>query len=647
MTFDITEDLQIDLTGSGSALAYTNNEGYTYDVSVNDLAFFDASSRDRPYRRETAQYRKDQSDNSSEPGEQSLMGWWLRSQSSFHFGAGAKFYEPAQDQKLRFRFYDSEGLDVWTPGEVTLLRNITNTHIVTSNEHTHLRSIRYNDTDAILMHDGYDVDKIDANGTVHHFVDYNSGTEDPVYSICDDGINAYFVTNKTATTNKLHFFKKPLLGDTTTGTASASPTGDVTLMFQDSKIVSSATLEWVKGRIIACINNSVYEIVPSTSTLPTAIFSNPSSSFEFTSVTGSASNIYVAGNNADASVIYRLPLDTNGAFTSLNAGVVVAELPRGEVVKSIKAYLGYMAIGTNRGVRIAQLQDDGGIVYGPLLFATDQPVYEFAATDRFLWAACGVHGDAGLVRIDLGTQIDTLLFAYANDLQAVGSSRHTGGVAFLGSSDRLAFTSLDDGTNGTVYLEQESTLRASGWITTGRIRFNTTEDKYFKYMKERADYSEGGTVTLGTTSSDITTASAEYGNQDVAINENAGTEYKQFKFTLTRNPSVTSQGPVFNGYQIKAIPATRRQRLIQFYLYMFDHERDRFGNMIGYAGRSFERISELEELEAYSNIVRVQDFRTGEVFDALIEQTQFVSTTPPSRNFDGFGGYLTLTVRKL
>lgn len=647
MTFDITEKLQIDITGAGSAMAYTNNEGYTYDVSVNNLAFFDASNRERPYRRETAQYRKDQSDNSSEPGEQSLMGWWLRSQSSFHYGAGANFYEPAQDEKLRFRFYDSEGLNVWTPGEVTLLRGVTDHHIVTSNEHTHLRSIRYNATDAVLLHDEHDVDKIDANGTVHHYVDYNAGTDDPVYSICDDGIYAYFVTNKVSTANKMHFFKKPLTGDSTTGTASASPTGDVTLMFQDNAIVSSATLEWVKGRIIACINNSVYEIVPSTSSLPSPIFTNPSTSFVFTAVTASAGNIYVAGNNAEASVIYRLPLDTDGTFTTLSAGVVVAELPRGEIVHSIKAYLGYMAIGTNKGVRVAQLMDDGGIIYGPLLFTTDQPVYEFAASDRFLWAACGVHGDTGLVRIDLGTQVETLRFAYANDLQAVGSGRHTGGVAFAGSSDRLVFTSLDNGTNGTVYIENDSVLRSSGWLTTGKIRFNTTEDKYFKYVKERADYADGGTVTLGTTSSDITTASAEFGNQDVAINENAGVEYKQFKFTLTRNSTTTSQGPTFNGYQVKAIPATRRQRLIQFQLYMFDKEIDRFGNVIGWDGRAFERLSEIEELEGYSNIVRIQDFRTDEVFDALIEQTQFTSTTPPSRQFDGFGGYLTLTVRKL
>lgn len=646
MAKDITEDFQIDLTNDSSA-QYYQNVGYTYDLSLNGIPFFDATSKERPYRRETAPYRKEQSDNSSEPGEQSLVGWWLRSQSSFNFGAGIKFYEPAQDEKLRFRFEDSEGVDVWTAGQVSLLPAVTNTHVVTSNERTLMRSIKYNTTNAVLLHDGYDVDKIDETGTQHHFIDYNAGTDDPVYAICDDGVTAYFVTNKVATVNKMHFFKKPLTGDSTTGTASASPTGDVTLMFQNSAIVSSAVMEWVKGRIIACINNSVYEIVPSTSSLPTAIFTHPSSSFEFKAITASASDIYVAGNNGDASVIYRLPLDADGGFTTLSAGVVVAEFPRGEIVWSLQAYLGYMAIGTSKGVRIAQLLDGGGIVYGPLLFETDHPVYQFAVADSYVWAACGVHGDAGVVRINLGTQIETLRFAYANDLQAVGSGRTTGGCAFMNGTNRLAFTSLNNGTDGTVYIQSDTNLRQSGYLLTGRVRFNTTEDKYFKYMKERADYTAGGSIIIGTADSDIVTCDANYGNQDVAIVETGAAEYKQFKFTLQRSSTDATKGPVLNGYQVKAIPATRRQRLIQYYVYCFDRERDRFGNWLGYEGRAFERLNDLEDLEGFSNIIRVEDFKTGETFDALIEQTQFFSTTPPSRNFDGFGGYLAVTVRKL
>jgi hypothetical protein len=65
------------------------------------------------------------------PGEQSLTGWWLRSQSSFHFGQGIKFYEPAQDESLRFQFTESKGLDVWTKGQATLLKKAFPQHTTT------------------------------------------------------------------------------------------------------------------------------------------------------------------------------------------------------------------------------------------------------------------------------------------------------------------------------------------------------------------------------------------------------------------------------------------------------------------------------------------------------------------------------------
>ena len=65
-----------------------------YDISVGGQPFFLLNDDNQPYRRVTAQYRKQQIDQSREPGEQTLTGWWLRSQSSFHLGQGVKFFEP-------------------------------------------------------------------------------------------------------------------------------------------------------------------------------------------------------------------------------------------------------------------------------------------------------------------------------------------------------------------------------------------------------------------------------------------------------------------------------------------------------------------------------------------------------------------------
>ena len=124
---DISEGLPLVLSNPAGA-TYTPS-GYAYDIAIAGLPFFLAASDDNPYRRVTAQYRKQQIDQSREPGEQTLTGWWLRSQSSFHYGQGIKFYEPIQDESLRFQYTESKGVDVWTKGQATLLKSVASQHL--------------------------------------------------------------------------------------------------------------------------------------------------------------------------------------------------------------------------------------------------------------------------------------------------------------------------------------------------------------------------------------------------------------------------------------------------------------------------------------------------------------------------------------
>ena len=93
---DITEDFQYDVSYTSTTPSFELTDT-AYDVVIDDIPFIINVSNQNPYRRETAQYRKDQFDNSAEPGEQSLTGWWLRSQTSWHNGAGIEYYEPGTD----------------------------------------------------------------------------------------------------------------------------------------------------------------------------------------------------------------------------------------------------------------------------------------------------------------------------------------------------------------------------------------------------------------------------------------------------------------------------------------------------------------------------------------------------------------------
>jgi len=638
--------------GVVSSTAIWQNTDMSYDVALGGLPFIYAISDARPYTRQTAPFRKDQFDNGTEPGEQSLTGWWIRSQASFHSGSGIKFYDPATtDENGHYRFAESKGVDVWTKGQVTLLSSCTSTHYTTgaiaSNgvAQQHVRSIKWGSTSGILLHDEYDVDKIAVDGTVTHFQDYNSGSDYPVYAICDDGTYAYFVTNRPGTPARMYMYKKAL-------TASSSD-AETTMFFDAGTLLTNATMEYVKERIVLCANNKIYELSSSASSLPSPIYTHPSSSHVYTSIAASGPAIYVSGYNGIQSTILKFTLSAAGVMPTLTSAVVAAELPVGEIVHKIYYYLGYMMIGTNKGVRAASVSDqDGSLSYGPLIVETSQPCYDFAARDHYVWCATGVDGEAGVIRLDLSNELETLRFAWANDLYMDGVTGHvTTACAFANGTDRLTFaTAYAGGTNGATYIEDESTLRTSGYLTTGNIRYGTLEPKNFKRLLGRGDFTYGS-MTLETVdkngveydhiSYDSSVPSIEVGTSSPATAQ----EYVAYKFILYRDGTDNTKGPTFKGYQAKATIATPRQRVIQFPIYCFDLETDRYNSMIGYEGKAFEKIQVLEEIEQTGDVLTWQDLTTGETRQAVIEQISFQRATPPDKRFSGFGGVIQVTIR--
>lgn len=654
-----TRSIAVDV-GVVSSTAVWQNTDVAYDIALAGLPFIYAISDARPYIRQTAPFKKDQFDNQNEPGEQSLTGWWIRSQSSFHGGDGINFFDPQPNDELgHYRFADSKGVNVWTKGQVTLLKNCTSTHVTTgaiaSNGvvQQHLRSIKWSSTKGVLLLDEYDVDKIAADGTVTHFIDYNAGAGVyPVYAICDDGTKAYWVTNATAGgTTKLTVYGKPLTG-------SSASTADEFKVFDNSQIISNAVIEYVKQRLVICADNKVYECATAAASTPTLLYTNPSSSYVYTSITASGSAIYLAGYNGIQSVIEKFTISTTGTMPTLTSSIVAAEMPTGEVIHKIFYYLGYMMIGTNKGVRAAVVNDqDGSINYGPLIFESTQPVYDFAARDRFVWCAASVAGEPGLVRIDLSAEVETLRFAYANDVYADGVTGYkTTACAFIGNddptvADRITFCTANNGTsNGTVYIEDSTTLRTSGYLTTGNIRFSTLEPKNFKRLLGRGDFTYGS-MTLETIDRDgVEYDHISYDSTidpiEVTTSQPAtAQEYVAYKFILYRDGTTNSLGPTFKGYQVKATIATPRQRIIKFPVFCFDIESDKYNVLKGYEGKAFERIQELEDAEEGGDIVTWQDLTTGESRQVQIEQVSFTRMTPPDRRFDGFGGVIDIIVR--
>ncbi len=730
---DITDSIPFNVGQPSYVSDIWTNTTVAYDVAIGGLPFFYGINNDRPYERQTAPYKKQQFDNSKEPGEQTLEGWWIRSQSSFHRGSGITFFDPSAGEEVDYRFSDSEGVDVWTKGQVTLLKKVEPAHITTGGTRANgrpwqfLRSIKWqnngNTYNGVLSHDEFDVDKlfptitvsinnkaltsnvatlqttaahgfavgmevvitgVDAtfNGTytittiptsttftyaktatnvtstavspvgtgtsnVIHFIDYNAGTDDPVFGICDDGTTAFWVTNDTVS-GKIEVNKKAL-----TGTSATAPT----VMFTSPGItVTNAVIEFVKERLVMCANNAVYEFSGSATALPTALYTHPSTDHVYSSITASGAAIYIAGYNGIQSTIQKFTLASNGTMPTLNSAQVAAELPAGEVIHTIKYYLGYMMIGTSKGVRVAQVSvDDGSIAYGPIVAETEQSVFDFCFRDRFAYCTTKVNGKSGLVRIDLSEQISPLRFAYAHDVFTGDSTNTTTACAFLGETNRIAFSNA----SGYLYIESATEYVTSGYLQTGYIRYGTLEPKNFKRVRCRGDYDNGG-LLIAPVGSDGTVYETAIYNSTIGtpeiniINPPGSQEYIGMRFTLSLyedptdiNSTLDTTGPVFKGYQLRALPATPRQHLIQLPLYCYDVETDRYNVQVGYDGRSWERIQALEDLESTGDEVIFQDFTTGEQITVVIDSVGFQRATPPSGGFSGFGGNLTVIVREV
>ena len=648
---DITEAIPYNLSNPPVNSSYSGST-VAYDIAIGGQPFFLETSDDSPYRRVTAQYRKQQLDTTREPGEQTLTGWWIRSQSTFHLGQGINFFEPAQDESLRFQYKYSKGCDIWTKGQVTLLRDVTSSNTTTGTLNTNLRpyqyarSIRWSSINGTLLHDDYTIRKIAVSGTPTAFETNVVGTDARIFSVCDDGVFAYWVTNSSPT-GDLEFYKKLLTADTSTS---------ATLMFTTAGLtVTNAVIEFTKQRIVAGINNKVYEITTTATVLPTAVYTHPDQDIIYTSITSSGAAIYISAYSGIQSNIFKFTLENTGAMPTLTGAITAAELPVGEKVFKIAYYLGYVAIGTSEGLRIADVSEaNGSLAYGPLIFESEQPVYDVAFRDRYLWCATNVDGAPGVSRVDLGQQVGAnLVFAYAWDVYKPGvTGRLTTACAFNGNTNQLTFVSNYVATPGAVYIEEASTLVPSASLRTGFIRYNTLENKIFKTLTPRFDTTNGG-ITIFTVQANGAETNIGAYPQGSSLTQigipypATPQQYLGFLFEFTRDDTDSTLGPKFTGYQVNTLPSIPRQRLIQYPAMCYDFEMDKFNNQAGYDGAAYTRQQVLERIEDVGDTVLVQDFRTGESYLGLIEEQDFINRTPTDKRYTGYGGVLLITIRKV
>lgn len=654
MTRDITEGrstraIAVDI--GLNAQTIWQNTSNSYDVAIAGIPFLIAIKDDRPYERATAPFRKQQFDSQRDPGEQSLSAWWLRSQSSFHTGEGIKFYDPLANPysttiaSNSYRYKVSRGVEVMdVQGNVTLLRRPTKTQTTTTA--VSLETVSVSGVDRILVQDGAALKITD--GTTSAMTTISAGVVTNIYSSCNDGLNAYYIDGT-------NIIKTPLTGASTS------------IVRVHGKTVTSAAMGYVKQRIVVGINNAIYEMptASTSTTMVSAVYTHPNTSWRWVSIAESGTAIYAAGYAGASSAIYKFNLDSTGAMPVLTSAITAAVVPDGEIIYSIYVHLmSYILIGTNKGVRVGSIDsNNGNITYGPLIINTERPIRAFDAHNAYVYACSSFYDEVtntnipGIYRIDLSTEVDNLRFAYQADIYP--EDINTGeavDVCWLGKSDQLAFlcATISDNVLPTgdlgIYVQSATELYTSGYIETGQIRYNTLEPKNFKRVVARGEFTSGS-MSISTIDStnhqyDLINYDSVVGSPEVTITQPSGAQDSLgLRFTLYRDSTTISSGPTFHGYQLKAVPATPRSRLITIPLMNFDTETDKYNSTIGYEGRAIERLAALENAESAGDVVTWQDFRTGELSQCLIEEVKFTDITPPDKRLTGYGGIITLTIR--
>lgn len=602
-----------------------------YDYAIGGVPFFAGESLRgsyfrRQYLRAFAPIRKDQFDNQNTPGEQSLTGWWLKSQSNFFQGGGSQYLDTTVDQSLGFRYLYSEHVDcLGTPYQVSLLP-ATKQLLSSGNTNLLLECANVSGTDLVLVADAAILKQITSAGTVTSYT--MPGGVTTIKSLTSDGTNYYFADTTGVW--------KGVIG--TTGVAA-------TKAWNVPSASGNNVVKWVKGRLVGGLDNNVYELVGGAGPiLPTPKFTHQNSAYVFTAIAETPASIMVSGFAGARSQIHRFTVDAAGALPTLSSGVVTADLPLGELVNTIYGYLGaFLAIGTTKGIRVATIDANGNAIYGPLVVKNANGVQAVVGHDRFLMFGnsnnanipydgwnnpASATANSGMMRLDLSQNTSTGGYPFCSDLDshtagAVVAADHLGTT--VGAQDIHVFSVAGHG----VYATDTANLEPTGVLFSSKVRFNTLEPKHFKYVYIRTPPITDGSIQVvandptGGSTPIFTQGSTSQTSPSLISNVGNQVEWMQLQFNFTRGSVNHNVSPVLAGWLLRGLPGPDRQILITLPLLCFDHENDRKNQKHGYDGFAQSRLAALEKAAQSGNLVTLQDLNFGTSYLVIVDDYEF------------------------
>lgn len=555
---------------------------------------------------------RDSVDQSTAPGEAAINpgGLWRRGEVSWHYGAGQKYADTAESQD--YRFYKSKGVNVWTKGQLSLLND---TKLSLSNAAT---------TSHMVVQDGRVY--VSLNGDVKFTTDPYASS--PTWTDCTGEPGG--TCQAMATDGNDVYLAFPSDGVRKIDTSVAIGT------ISGTKFVTGTNnyymLNFAKGYMFGAHDQNLRQISGAGATTDRITIDD--TTFRWVGVATGQNAVYAAGYSGKKSLIYKITIKTDG---TLDSGVVALELPTGEVVTAISGSLGFILIGTNKGVRFCSTDSNSNLVAGQII-PTSGPVKKFTSTDRFVWFTWSNYDgvSTGLGRLDLSTFTSANTPAFATDLMYTSTADVLNLITF---DDKHCFVVSGIG----VIAEDTANLVASGGIETGHYRWGIPDRKFVAKVDTRSlpltgtigSYMalDGGNYDLlGTWEGSGDTENSFSGSDDHTIEA-------QFKFVLNRQSALV--GPTLTRWAARAYAAPFRSQFFRVPVLIHDrinvHGKDYYFDVN-------EELGELRQLIVLPRIVTLQI--NYETISVIVEDIEWVPVDSAERDWI-WQGTATVTMRSV
>lgn len=586
----------------------------------------------RPYMVDTASKQfergyepriRDSVDQGVEPGEATInpQGLWRRTQTSWHVGAGQIYGDVNANP---YRFHKSKGVDPWTKGQLSLL-NTTKRTLESANTNLFMCVVRSGGTDYLYVADGatlkFTTNPFDTTPTWTSITTATSGTlpTTAITGLETNGTNVFIGW----TNNDIWY--------TTPGSTSATffyPTGG------SGTGKTYDAFGYAKNRGFAAVNQDLYQIGLQSGS-HVIFYDNPDETFRWVGAAPGQNAVYAAGYSGVHSIVYKITIKEDG---TLNVPVSTLELPLGEVVSAIYGYLGFILVGTNKGVRFCSTDNDSNLVAGPIIPTTGS-VNDFTADGRFVWFTYtnydGTSG--GLGRMDLSVFSSPNAPAYATDLMYDSTAT----VKSCTSIDGKRIFSI---SGVGVIVENTASKVASGNIETGLFRWGIMDRKFVVKVDARTRPLEGSIQYYTSLDGNpyFLNGTSSVAN-DVQHTFN-GTETKMieagFKVVLNRSATVTA-GPTLTMITARAYVTPTRSEYFQVPVLL--HRK------IDVWGRTyfFDPKAERSEFRELINNPRVITYQEGsEIYSVIVEDMKWEPADATDRTWD-WDGTAIITMRSI